>query len=162
MEFDITLRMNERLYDDISNYCRLNNLNIREYFVELIEAQHMINKYGDLNEIIPKKIEESKVEVKKRGRPKKKVEEEKKLGDGKTYEHSEAANELTKVLNDATDNKKEEPFGAVSEDFKFTAKVIEPLTSALDEKDKKSIEEEIKEESKPKPTVKRKRTLKTL
>lgn len=162
MEYNTTLRINDRLFYDIQEYCDKNDLDMREYLVELIEERHMINKYGDLNEIIPKAIEESKVEVKKRGRPKKKVEEEKKLGDGKAYEHSEAANELTKVLKDAADKKKEEPFGTVSEDFKFTAKVVEPLTSALDEKDKKSIEEEIKEESKPKPTAKRKRTLKTL
>lgn len=156
MEYNTTLRINDRLFYDIQEYCNKNDLDMGEYLVELIEERHMINKYGDLNEIIPKAIEESKVEVKKCGRPKKK------LGDDKTHEHSEVANELTKVLKDTADKKKEEPFGTVSEDFKFTAKVIEPLTSALDEKDKKAIEEEIKEESKPKPTAKRKRVLKTL
>ena len=82
MEYNATLRINDRLFYDIQEYCDKNDLDMMEYLVELIEERHMINKYGDLNEIIPKAIEESKVEVKKRGRPKKEVEKDKKLGDG--------------------------------------------------------------------------------
>ena len=52
MEYNTTLRINDRLFYDIQEYCNKNDLDMREYLVELIEERHMINKYGDLNEII--------------------------------------------------------------------------------------------------------------
>lgn len=73
MTFNIEL--NDRIYKDIEFYCKTNNVTIQDYITELIEEKHSMNKYGDLNDIMPKIVEESTVEVKKRGRPKKTTEE---------------------------------------------------------------------------------------
>lgn len=160
MEYNTTLSINDRLFYDIQEYCNKNDLDMREYLVELIEERHMINKYGDLNEIIPKVIEESKVEVKKRGRPKKKVEEEKKLGEGNAYEKSEGLIEMAKVLKDGNEVK-----GQLTDIPAYTN--IDEQTEEIIVKTEECQRELLQKkddvfEVKPKPTAKRKRILKTL
>lgn len=119
MKFE--LDFNDRQYNDIELYCKSNNLDIQTYLIDIITEKHSINKFGDLNDIIPKVIEESTVVVKKRGRPKKLVEE-----------------------------KKEE---------NITIEI--PIKEDI-EKEKTIVEDKEIEQTVIKPTVKRKRTLKTL
>lgn len=138
MEYNTTLRINDRLFYDIQEYCNKNDLDMREYLVELIEERHMINKYGDLNEIIPKAIEESKVEAKKRGRPKKKVDE---LKD---------ANEVKDKLSDV----------AAYKNIDENAEEINTKTEELQKENQRKTSDVT--EVKQQPTAKRKRTLKTL
>lgn len=69
---EITLNISNRIYQDIQLFCNANNLDVNEYLIELINEKHALNKFGDLNEKLPKVIEESTVVAKKRGRPKKK------------------------------------------------------------------------------------------
>lgn len=117
MEFNITLNVIDRVYNDIKEYCRINSLDLSEYLSELIESQHMINKYGDLNEIIPKAIEESKVEVKKRGQQKKK--------DGEATETTAFENtEYETVIGETDKYQKEllEKLNDVKEEEKTTVK----------------------------------------
>lgn len=160
MEYNTTLRINDRLFYDIQEYCNRNNLEMEEYLVELFEAQHMINKYGDLNEIIPKVVEESKVIVKKRGRPKKKVEEEKTLGEAKAYEKDEALVEMTKVLKDSNGVNNRLADIPIYKNIDEQAEEIITKTEECQKElqQKKNDATEVK----PKPTVRRKRTLKTL
>lgn len=157
MEYNTTLRINDRLYYDIDDYCYKNDIDMREYLVELIEAQHMINKYGDLNEILPKAIEESKVEVKKRGRPKKKVEEEKKVV---VYEPVEGVNGLVEELKDTNEVKNKLADVPIYKNIDGQTEEIIVKTEDCQRElqQKKNDVTEIKQ----KPTAKRKRTLKTL
>lgn len=123
----INIEINDRQYSDIEQYCKVNGLNVEEYIVGIINEKHAINKFGDLNDILPKTIEESTIEVKKRGRPKKtKVDEKLQVNDN------------TKIVEDRKNE------------------VIE--TKPIVEETKKNKEEV----TVVKPTVKRKRTLKTL
>lgn len=115
----LEIELEDRQYSDILSYCEANKLNVQTYLCEIIGEKHSINKFGDLNELIPKVIEESTVSVKKRGRPKK----------------------VSESL--------EQPSKAVTEDSVKTETPQLPFV-------------ENKEEVAVKPTVKRKRTLKTL
>lgn len=117
----IELDFNDRQYNDIELYCKTNNIDIQTYLIDIISEKHSINKFGDLNELIPKVIEESTVSVKKRGRPKKVVEEKSDL-----------------------EKKNDEPLKEITEVVK--------IKSESEETNKDVV----------KPTVKRKRTLKTL
>ena len=71
----LELEISDRQYDDISAFCKANNLQVQEYITSIITEKHSLNKFGDLNNIIPKAFEDSVVTVKKRGRPKKAVSE---------------------------------------------------------------------------------------
>lgn len=121
MKFDI----NDRLYNDIESYCSVNCIDIQDYINRIIEEKHSINKYGDLNDMMPKVIEEKTVEVKRRGRPKKQPIEEKPKQEEETFNE-------TKVFKN------------------------------IEQEENIEQQKEIKEEPIIKPTVKRKRTLKTI
>ena len=70
----ISIELDDRQYRDIELYCKMNNIKINDYLTDIIIEKHMLNKYGDLNEIMSVTIEEDKTKIKKRGRPKKDVE----------------------------------------------------------------------------------------
>lgn len=116
----ISIELDDRQYRDIELYCNMNNIKINDYLTDIIIEKHMINKYGDLNEIMPVAIEEDKTKIKKRGRPKKDTEPQSEIGT-------------------VVEEKKEE-------------------------KENKTVEitENREVETVVKPTVKRKRTLKTI
>ena len=116
----ISIELDDRQYRDIELYCNMNNIKINDYLTDIISEKHMINKYGDLNEIMPVAIEENKTKIKKRGRPKK---------------DTEPQSEIEAVVEE----KKEETEN----------KTVE-------------ITENREVETVVKPTVKRKRTLKTI
>ena len=70
----ISIELDDRQYRDIELYCNMNNIKINDYLTDIITEKHMLNKYGDLNEIMSVTIEEDKTKIKKRGRPKKDTE----------------------------------------------------------------------------------------
>ena len=116
----ISIELDDRQYRDIESYCDMNNIKVNDYLTDIITEKHMINKYGDLNEIMSVTIEEDKTKIKKRGRPKK---------------DTEPQSEIEAVVEE----KKEET-----------------------ENNKGEITENREVETVVKPTVKRKRTLKTI
>ena len=116
----ISIELDDRQYRDIELYCKMNNIKINDYLTDIITEKHMLNKYGDLNEIMSVTIEEDKTKIKKRGRPKKDTEPQSEIGT-----------------------------------------VVEDVN---EEKENKTVEitENREVETVVKPTVKRKRTLKTI
>lgn len=116
----ISIELDDRQYRDIELYCNMNNIKINDYLTDIITEKHMINKYGDLNDIMTVSIEENKTKIKKRGRPKKDTEPQSEIG----------------VVVEDTNEEKEN-------------KTVE-------------ITENREVETVVKPTVKRKRTLKTI
>ena len=120
----ISIELDDRQYRDIELYCNMNNIKINDYLTDIISEKHMINKYGDLNDIMPVAIEENKTKIKKRGRPKK---------------DTEPQSEIEAVIEEKKEDTNEE-------------------------KENKMVEmtENREVETVIKPTVKRKRTLKTI
>ena len=120
----ISIELDDRQYRDIELYCNMNNIKINDYLTDIITEKHMINKYGDLNEIMSVTIEEDKTKIKKRGRPKK---------------DTEPQSEIEAVIEEKKEDTNEE-------------------------KENKTVEitENREAETVVKPTVKRKRTLKTI
>ena len=116
----ISIELDDRQYRDIELYCNMNNIKINDYLTDIITEKHMINKYGDLNEIMSVTIEEDKTKIKKRGRPKKDTEPQSEIGT------------VVEDVNEETENKMVE------------------------------MTENREVETVVKPTVKRKRTLKTI
>ena len=116
----ISIELDDRQYRDIELYCNMNNIKINDYLTDIIIEKHMINKYGDLNDIMPVAIEENKTKIKKRGRPKKDTEPQSEIGT------------VVEGVNEEKENKTVE------------------------------ITENREVETVVKPTVKRKRTLKTI
>lgn len=120
----ISIELDDRQYRDIELYCNMNNIKMNDYLTDIITEKHMINKYGDLNEIMSVSIEEDKTKIKKRGRPKKDTEPQSEIGT--------VVEEKKEDTNEETENKMVE------------------------------ITENHEVETVVKPTVKRKRTLKTI
>lgn len=120
----ISIELDDRQYRDIELYCNMNNIKINDYLTDIITEKHMINKYGDLNEIMSVAIEEDKTKIKKRGRPKK---------------DTEPQSEIEAVIEEKKEDTNEETEN----------KMVE-------------ITENREVETVVKPTVKRKRTLKTI
>lgn len=121
----ISIELDDRQYRDIELYCNMNNIKINDYLTDIITEKHMINKYGDLNEIMSVTIEEDKTKIKKRGRPKKDTEPQSEIGVVVVEEKKEDTNE-----------EKENNMVEITENREVETVV--------------------------KPTVKRKRTLKTI
>ena len=120
----ISIELDDRQYRDIELYCNMNNIKINDYLTDIISEKHMINKYGDLNDIMPVAIEENKTKIKKRGRPKKDTEPQSEIG--------AVVEEKKEDTNEETENK------------------------MVERTENREAETVIK------PTVKRKRTLKTI
>lgn len=116
----ISIELDDRQYRDIELYCNMNNIKINDYLTDIITEKHMINKYGDLNDIMSVAIEEDKTKIKKRGRPKKDTEPQSEIGT------------LVEEKKEETENN----MGEITENREVETVV--------------------------KPTVKRKRTLKTI
>lgn len=133
----IEIELDERQYNDIDGYCKANNIDIQKYLIDIISEKHSINKFGDLNELLPKVIEEERVQVKKRGRPK------------KVKEIIEETIK-TSIEKEAIENASESD---LDDNIKLTTVFTIPSEA----------NEEVTEQKKVvKPTVKRKRTLKAL
>ena len=76
----ISIELDDRQYRDIESYCDMNNIKVNDYLTDIITEKHILNKYGDLNEIMSVSIEEDKTKIKKRGRPKKDTEPQSEIG----------------------------------------------------------------------------------
>ena len=120
----ISIELDDRQYRDIELYCNMNNIKINDYLTDIITEKHMLNKYGDLNEIMSVTIEEDKTKIKKRGRSKKDEEPQSEI--------EAVVEEKKEGVNEETENKMVE------------------------------MTENREVETVVKPTVKRKRTLKTI
>lgn len=120
----ISIELDDRQYRDIELYCNMNNIKINDYLTDIITEKHMINKYGDLNDIMSVAIEEDKTKIKKRGRPKKDTEPQSEIGT------------LVEEKKEDTNEEKENNMVEITENREVETVV--------------------------KPTVKRKRTLKTI
>ena len=120
----ISIELDDRQYRDIELYCNMNNIKINDYLTDIITEKHMINKYGDLNDIMPVAIEENKTKIKKRGRPKKDTEPQSEIG------------VVVEEKKEDTNEEKENNMVEITENREVETVV--------------------------KPTVKRKRTLKTI
>ena len=94
----ISIELDDRQYRDIELYCNMNNIKINDYLTDIITEKHMINKYGDLNEIMPVAIEENKTKIKKRGRPKKDTEPQSEIGVVVEEKKEETENKMVEII----------------------------------------------------------------
>ena len=93
----ISIELDDRQYRDIELYCNMNNIKINDYLTDIITEKHMINKYGDLNEIMSVTIEEDKTKIKKRGRPKKDTEPQSEIGTLVEEKKEETENKMVEM-----------------------------------------------------------------
>lgn len=93
----ISIELDDRQYRDIELYCNMNNIKINDYLTDIITEKHMINKYGDLNEIMSVTIEEDKTKIKKRGRPKKDTEPQSEIGVVVEEKKEETENKMVEI-----------------------------------------------------------------
>ena len=93
----ISIDLDDRQYRDIELYCNMNNIKINDYLTDIITEKHMINKYGDLNEIMSVSIEEDKTKIKKRGRPKKDTEPQSEIGVVVEEKKEETENKMVEI-----------------------------------------------------------------
>lgn len=93
----ISIELDDRQYRDIELYCNMNNIKINDYLTDIITEKHMINKYGDLNEIMSVTIEENKTKIKKRGRPKKDTEPQSEIGTVVEEKKEETENKTVEI-----------------------------------------------------------------
>lgn len=93
----ISIELDDRQYRDIELYCNMNNIKINDYLTDIITEKHMINKYGDLNEIMSVAIEEDKTKIKKRGRPKKDTEPQSEIGVVVEEKKEETENNMVEI-----------------------------------------------------------------
>ena len=93
----ISIELDDRQYRDIELYCNMNNIKINDYPTDIITEKHMINKYGDLIEIMSVTIEEDKTKIKKRGRPKKDTEPQSEIGVVVEEKKEETENKMVEI-----------------------------------------------------------------
>ena len=93
----ISIELDDRQYRDIELYCNMNNIKINDYLTDIITEKHMLNKYGDLNEIMSVTIEEDKTKIKKRGRPKKDTEPQSEIGTLVEEKKEETENKMVEM-----------------------------------------------------------------
>lgn len=120
----ISIELDDRQYRDIELYCNMNNIKINDYLTDIITEKHMINKYGDLNDIMPVAIEENKTKIKKRGRPKKDTEPQSEI-EAVVEEKKEDTNEETENnMGEITENREVETVVKPTVKRKRTLKTI--------------------------------------
>ena len=93
----ISIELDDRQYRDIELYCNMNNIKINDYLTDIITEKHMLNKYGDLNEIMSVTIEEDKTKSKKRGRSKKDEEPQSEIGTVVEEKKEETENKMVEM-----------------------------------------------------------------
>ena len=93
----ISIELDDRQYRDIELYCNMNNIKVNDYLTDIITEKHMINKYGDLNDIMTVAIEEDKTKIKKRGRPKKDTEPQSEIGVVVEEKKEETENKMVEI-----------------------------------------------------------------
>ena len=120
----ISIELDDRQYRDIELYCNMNNIKINDYLTDIIIEKHMINKYGDLNEIMPVAIEENKTKIKKRGRPKKDTEPQTEIGAVVEEKKEDTNEEKENKMAEITENREVETVVKPTVKRKRTLKTI--------------------------------------
>lgn len=120
----ISIELDDRQYRDIELYCNMNNIKINDYLTDIITEKHMINKYGDLNEIMPVAIEEDKTKIKKRGRPKKDTEPQSEIGTVVEEKKEDTNEETENKMVEITENREAETVVKPTVKRKRTLKTI--------------------------------------
>lgn len=57
---ETTIKIDKRLYDDISQYCTAVGKNVDEYCAKVLREKLALDKYGDLNDKVEKKAKKTK------------------------------------------------------------------------------------------------------
>ena len=120
----ISIELDDRQYRDIESYCDMNNIKVNDYLTDIITEKHMINKYGDLNEIMPVAIEENKTKIKKRGRPKKDTEPQTEIGTVIEEKKEDTNEETENKMVEITENREVETVVKPTVKRKRTLKTI--------------------------------------
>lgn len=120
----ISIELDDRQYRDIELYCNMNNIKINDYLTDIITEKHMINKYGDLNDIMPVAIEENKTKIKKRGRPKKDTEPQSEIGTLVEEKKEDTNEEKENKMVEITENREVETVVKPTVKRKRTLKTI--------------------------------------
>ena len=120
----ISIELDDRQYRDIELYCNINNIKINDYLTDIITEKHMLNKYGDLNEIMPVAIEEDKTKIKKRGRPKKDTEPQSEIGTLVEEKKEDTNEEKENKMVEITENREVETVVKPTVKRKRTLKTI--------------------------------------
>ena len=120
----ISIELDDRQYRDIELYCNMNNIKINDYLTDIITEKHMINKYGDLNDIMPVAIEENKTKIKKRGRPKKDTEPQSEIGTVVEEKKEDTNEETENKMVEITENREVETVVKPTVKRKRTLKTI--------------------------------------
>lgn len=120
----ISIELDDRQYRDIELYCNINNIKINDYLTDIITEKHMINKYGDLNEIMSVTIEEDKTKIKKRGRPKKDTEPQSEIGVVVEEKKEDTNEETENKMVEITENREVETVVKPTVKRKRTLKTI--------------------------------------
>lgn len=120
----ISIELDDRQYRDIELYCNMNNIKINDYLTDIITEKHMINKYGDLNDIMTVAIEENKTKIKKRGRPKKDTEPQSEIGTIVEEKKEDTNEETENKMVEITENREVETVVKPTVKRKRTLKTI--------------------------------------
>lgn len=120
----ISIELDDRQYRDIESYCDMNNIKVNDYLTDIITEKHMINKYGDLNEIMSVTIEEDKTKIKKRGRPKKDTEPQSEIGAVVEEKKEDTNEEKENNMVEITENREAETVVKPTVKRKRTLKTI--------------------------------------
>lgn len=120
----ISIELDDRQYRDIELYCNMNNIKINDYLTDIITEKHMLNKYGDLNEIMSVSIEEDKTKIKKRGRPKKDTEPQSEIGTVVEEKKEDTNEETENKMVEITENREVETVVKPTVKRKRTLKTI--------------------------------------
>lgn len=120
----ISIELDDRQYRDIELYCNMNNIKINNYLTDIITEKHMLNKYGDLNEIMSVSIEEDKTKIKKRGRPKKDTEPQSEIEVVVEEKKEDTNEEMENKMVEITENREVETVVKPTVKRKRTLKTI--------------------------------------
>lgn len=120
----ISIELDDRQYRDIELYCNMNNIKINDYLTDIITEKHMINKYGDLNDIMSVSIEEDKAKIKKRGRPKKDTEPQSEIEEVVEEKKEDTNEEKENNMVEITENREVETVVKPTVKRKRTLKTI--------------------------------------
>lgn len=112
MDNNITITLDERMSDDIRQWCSANNItDIEGYAAKCIEKQFTLDKYGDLNikfgfQPLVKPVLEHEETPKEEEKPKKKRTTAKKRKD-EEIQQDESVNNTSETSNNTISDKKE-------------------------------------------------------
>lgn len=69
------IEIQDKLFNDIKLFCKLNNMNIDKYLISKIQEQFFIDKYGDLNVLKNSNVNEKDKKIDSIKKEEKKIEQ---------------------------------------------------------------------------------------